>query len=274
MRELAPRLLDLAKANATAYRTARPFPYAVLDDVLPHDVLEAALDEWPGPDEIDWTRYDDANERKNVSTDVRQLGPHLRGVLEELNSRTFVDFLEELTGITGLVADPSYAAAGISDVPDGGFLNPHSDFLLHGRTHLDRRINVLLYLNRDWTDANGGQFELWDAKKRQCVERILPVFNRMVIFNTTGKALHGHTQRVAAPEGGSRKSISAYYFSRGRPFRELLFGSQGVLFDGASKPSLVGRMQGLGRGLAPPVLYDVARAGRRRPNAGGQDGAA
>jgi hypothetical protein len=264
MNELQPRLREVAASGAQAYRHAQPFPHAVFDDLIPSDVLERALAEWPSAQDIDWLVFDDVNEKKAVCADVRELKPQLRDVLHELNSTIFVEFLERLTGISGLIADPSFAAAGISDVGAGGFLNPHSDFLFHKHTQLDRRINVLLYLNHGWTADNGGQFELWAGKPLRCVERIVPTFNRMVVFNTTGQAVHGHTQPVEIESGGSRKCISTYYFTRGRPLRELVFGPQEVLFDGVTKPSLMGRAKGLGRALVPAVVYDSARSARRR----------
>jgi hypothetical protein len=259
MDELHEKLDRIARDQSAAYQSARPFPHASLDDVFPATVLDQVLDEWPTTDSIDWTSYHSKNEVKRVSTDVRQLGPQTRFVLSELNSQVFLDFLGQLTGINGLVADPTFMAGGLSDVGEGGFLNPHSDFLIQKRTKLDRRVNVLLYLNHDWNDENGGQFELWNSKTGRCDVSIPPVFNRMVIFNTTGRAIHGHSQPVTNPPGGSRKCISTYYFSRGRPFRELLFGNQGVIFEGVDRPSVSARADGIARAVLPPVCYDGIR---------------
>jgi hypothetical protein len=53
-----------------------------------------------------------------------------------------------------------------------------------------------------------------------CEARILPVFNRTVVFNTTDFSYHGHPSPLACPEGRSRKSVSFYYYTNGRPESE------------------------------------------------------
>ena len=86
-------------------------------------------------------------------------------ILNYLNSPEFVEFLEKLTGICKLETDPLYVGGGIHIIPRGGKLNVHIDF---SRAHYDkskyRRLNVLLYLNKDWQDDWNGALELWDNK--------------------------------------------------------------------------------------------------------------
>ena len=90
----------------------------------------------------------------------------------------------------------------------------------HGTTFLDRRVNVLIYLNQGWTEENGGALELWNRDLTECGSRIAPVFNRTVVFNTTDHSFHGHPDPVRCPAGESRKSIAMYYFTTGRPEAE------------------------------------------------------
>jgi hypothetical protein len=54
----------------------------------------------------------------------------------------------------------------------------------------------------------------------RCEQRILPVFNRTVVFSTTDASFHGHPTPLACPEGMSRKSVSFYYYTNGRPAHE------------------------------------------------------
>ena len=84
---------------------------------------------------------------------------------------------------------------------------------------LDRRLNILIYLNHNWDENNGGQLELWNKEMKKCEKKILPVFNRMVIFSTTDFSYHGNPKKVQTLNNLSRKSIALYYYSNG--FRVL-----------------------------------------------------
>ena len=96
----------------------------------------------------------------------------------------------------------------------------HVDFNKHGRYQLDRRLNLLLYLNKDWQEDYGGHFELWDRDMKNCVQKVLPVFNRVAIFSTTEHSWHGHPDPLNCPEDRSRKSLALYYYTNGRPSDE------------------------------------------------------
>ncbi|HEV3457665.1 MAG TPA: 2OG-Fe(II) oxygenase, partial [Thermoanaerobaculia bacterium] len=85
---------------------------------------------------------------------------------------------------------------------------------------LDRRLNLIVYLNKDWLPEYGGEIELWDRDMRRCAQRVLPVFNRTIVFNTTDTSFHGHPTPLACPDGRTRKSVSFYYYSNGRPAEE------------------------------------------------------
>ena len=95
---------------------------------------------------------------------------------------------------------------------------------------LDRRLNILIYLNHNWTDNNGGHLELWDKDMARCEKKILPIFNRMVIFSTTDYSYHGNPNKVNVEQNYSRKSIALYYYSNGRPNSEKKLGLHSTIF--------------------------------------------
>jgi 2OG-Fe(II) oxygenase superfamily len=130
---------------------------------------------------------------------------------------TFLQFLETLTGFGGLIPDMNFEGGGLHQIERGGFLKIHLDSNTHPRFPLARRINLLLYLNRDWREEYHGQLELWDKEMSCCVHKILPVFNRCVIFTTSDLSYHGHPDRLECPPGMTRKSIAVYYYTEGRP---------------------------------------------------------
>lgn len=76
-----------------------------------------------------------------------------------------------------------------------------------------RKLNLLLYLNKDWNEEWGGDLELWDKNKENCITKISPIANRCVIFNTTGFAWHGHPLPLNCPSNITRKSLALYYYN-------------------------------------------------------------
>jgi len=202
------------------YVGARPFPHIVIDGLFDDDLLHGLLAEFPRPGEIDWVRFDNATEKKLGYTYKNALGPNLQLFLYQMNSAPVLEFLQALTGIEGLIGDPYYGGAGPHQILPGGFLKIHADFNWHPLLKLDRRLNLLVYLNEDWQEEYGGHIELWDTEMKGCVERVLPVFNRTVVFSTTDFSYHGHPHPLACPPGRSRKSVSFYYYTNGRPDAE------------------------------------------------------
>lgn len=257
------RLEELASARHEEYVSAQPFEHIVFDDFLPEAVLEEVLDEFPAAGEAAWTSYESENERKLASGEHTPIAEATLQLLSELNSAAFVDFLERLTGISGLVPDPHLEGGGLHQIVPGGHLNVHVDFNRHPRTGLERRLNVLVYLNRDWREEYGGALELWSAEGRSCERRILPLFNRMVVFSTTERSYHGHPEPLGCPEGMTRKSLALYYYSlapaasNGRPSH-----THNTLF--MPRDANDGRVKRVARAVTPPVLVGLARAARRR----------
>src|SRR4051812_40771290 len=98
----------LAESKRDAYAAAAPYPHAVMDDFLPEEVLDEVLAEFPDPRGADWFAYDSPLERKLATKDDSTMGPATRRLLAELNSSAFVEFLERLSGIEGLVPDPHF----------------------------------------------------------------------------------------------------------------------------------------------------------------------
>ena len=167
-------------------------------------------------DDGSWHQFDNNREKKLASLGDEQLGPYTRALIANLNSGTFINFLEKLTGIKGLVGDPYLEGAGMHRIEPGGKLSVHVDFNKHGKMNLDRRLNILIYLNEDWEEEYGGHFELWNKDMSQAVVKILPLFNRMAMFSTTEISLHGHPTPLSCPPDRCRRSIALYYYTVGR----------------------------------------------------------
>jgi hypothetical protein len=212
-----PSLLRRAEELRPCFRDAQPFPHVIVDDLFDDEALSRVVGSFPSFDEVAWYRYDNALERKHTMPHVEQLAPEIRIIFRELDSPDFVRFLNILTGVSNLQPDISHVGAGLHQILPGGSLAVHADSNYHPETGLDRRVNVLVFLNEDWKESYGGHLELWDADMRSVVRRILPVFNRTVIFACNDNANHGHPEPLACPPDRSRRSLAAYYYTRGRP---------------------------------------------------------
>jgi hypothetical protein len=224
------RLLAESDAMADAFANADPFPHIVIDDFLPDDFISALNTSFP----------DFARKKKSGSTHIpviledgseaqlgkewlsrEQLVPLIyRRLYWELNNNPFVALLEKITGVAGLLADPHLAGGGVHRTRPGGYLKVHADFNRHPQYGLDRRLNLLIYLNEDWRPEYGGDLELWTADMQKCVQKIAPIAGRCVIFRTTTTSFHGHPHPLTCPPDRSRRSVALYYYSNGRPEQE------------------------------------------------------
>jgi Rps23 Pro-64 3,4-dihydroxylase Tpa1-like proline 4-hydroxylase len=219
-----PEMELWALKYASEFSRAKPFRHVVIDGLFPDYVLDEVLSELPRPE--DWTNHSDwrsANRSDSIKLSVCQdwdLGTRVRHLLNQFNSASFINFLENMTAIEGLIPDPHYFGAGFHQIERDGFVKIHADFNVHKRLKLDRRLNAILYLNKDWQDDWGGQLELWDSKMTKAVETVSPKFNRLVIFETLDDGFHGHPDPLTCPEGVSRKSLAFYYYTNGRPAHE------------------------------------------------------
>ena len=274
--DVQARLDRLAAEHGPGYSEQKPFPHAVIDDFLPDAILEPILEQFPKPGDLAWEEFKQEQHRKLAFARAEELNPYCRDFLHFMNTSIVLQFLEQLTGIEGLISDPWYVGGGLHQIVRGGELGVHADFNYSTRLKLDRRLNLLIYLNKDWEEEYGGHLQLWDREMKTCVKKVLPVFNRCVVFSTTSYSFHGHPEPLTCPEDASRKSIALYYYTNGRPEHEkeaahsTLFKLRpGETLDSGSAPDTLPPkygtgLRGLVRGLTPPLLADVLRARRKQ----------
>jgi hypothetical protein len=250
---------------ATAYQQAQPFPHIAIDDFLPPEILELCLEQFPGKVSERDIQFDRPQERLKSQFNPDSLTPPLRTLFYSLNSKPFIRVIENISGIKGLIPDPYFLGAGFHEIGQGGHLDVHVDFNHHKPMNLERRINLLIYLNKDWKDDYGGQLELWNKDMSQKVQSIVPVFNRCAMFNTTESSYHGNPQPVAHPGGINRRSIAMYYYTSTWSDVKREHTTQFKVRGGtADKVDLRVRARELVADIVPPMLVRNAKLLRQR----------
>lgn len=196
------------------YASASPFPHIVIDRFLSAEEANSAADCFPDASGFSWHKFLNAREKKLASRPGDTMPDGIQNVLDRLCESTFTSWLSWLTGIDELESDRRFVGGGMHCIERGGKLDIHADFNVHPYDSRIRRVNLLLYLNRDWNEEYGGHLELWSKDMSKCEARILPIFNRAVIFTATDDSWHGHPTPLSCPEGRTRNSIAAYYYTK------------------------------------------------------------
>ena len=224
-------LKKIAVENNSTYLQAKPFPSIVFDNFFDEEVLNKILNDFPSNIQDIGNEFNNKAEKKLSLNSAEKLSIATNNFINFLNSEPFVKFLNKLTGIKEtLITDPYLIGGGLHELKNDGYLNIHADFNQHPQMKLDRRLNILIYLNHNWKEDNGGHLELWDKEMKKCEKKILPIFNRMVIFSTTDFSYHGNPNKIKVDENNSRKSIALYYYSNGRPSSEKKLGLHSTIF--------------------------------------------
>jgi hypothetical protein len=200
-------------------RAAEPFPFFCVDGFLEPDFAREVLAAFPDYEQASQMgrKFKGVNQagKIQVSSSALFAGPVQR-LNEALAAPEFLAALSQVFDIPNLLADEELVGGGVHQTGPRGLLDVHIDFNYIGNRQLHRRLNILIYLNEGWRSEWGGNIELWDQDVKRCYHSFEPIFNRCVVFETSEISYHGVTA-VTCPEGQSRKSFAAYYYTREAP---------------------------------------------------------
>ena len=215
-REALVKLEKYASFFANEFKSADPFPHCYLDNFFDNEVLNELITEFPDITDPIW----EASSQEGIQVKLRSnwqseadIRPVTKSVVHFLNSGAVMKQLSRLTGIEKLISDPYYTGGGLNCTKRDGLLDVHADGNWHHAMGVHRRLNVILYLNKDWNLNWGGALELWDDSLSECVKSIDPVGNRLVVFETHDRTFHGHPNPLNCPPDESRKSLILYYYT-------------------------------------------------------------
>lgn len=199
----------------------KPFKYFVYDDLFTPEAAELVMSEYPTTEQQGWDNTTYINQKNKYTKTTFDEGTVLDQVFKEMNGPQFLKIMEEITGIPALIADPKLFGGGLHQSTKGAFLDVHVDFNYHPETNYHRRMNIIVYMNKDWKKEYNGYLELWDMETKTQLEYVEPKFNRCVVFETNEVSFHGHPKPLNTPQGVSRKSLALYYYTKDRPANEI-----------------------------------------------------
>jgi 2OG-Fe(II) oxygenase superfamily len=271
-RRHATRLKEVSTQKRDEFLNAKPFPHVVIDEFVDPEILGRVANEFPGPDDPAWQLWGPGPAKQSYDRRIEKLGLSAeegfgtltRHLMHVLNSRPVIEFIENLTGSAGIFPDPSFNACGLHSTGPGGRLMIHIDqnrWPVRGQMH--QRFNLILFLNRDWKEEYGGHLELWNGDATQCVKKILPVFNRMVLFDTGRYSYHGHPEPLNCPPQVRRNSLAVYYYVIDRPVDANYLGMQSIQWVPTARADRYGvfvrRVTFVASRVTPPFIWDWMR---------------
>lgn len=226
------KFIDLSKFNietlAADFKSAEPFQHVIIDNFLNQEMADQILNDLENDNFDKWDKRDQEQIQIKWRSDWKDdsdVPVTTLSLIHFLNSGTFLRWLSKVTGIDGIIPDPYLTGGGFNQINPGGTLAVHADGNWHDLMGVHRRLNVIVYLNKDWEDDWGGHFELWsktqDNSPKECVKKVRPDFNRMIVFRTDDFSFHGHPTPLKCPEDRSRRSLILYYYTNTRPVDEV-----------------------------------------------------
>jgi Rps23 Pro-64 3,4-dihydroxylase Tpa1-like proline 4-hydroxylase len=224
--------VDFSKFNLEElsghFQQAEPFQHVVIDNFLNTEIADNILLDLENENFDNWDKRDhdkiQIKWRSNWKDDS-EVPANTLSLINFLNGGTFLRWLSKVTGVNGIIPDPYLTGGGFNQINPGGALAVHADGNWHDLMSVHRRLNVIIYLNKDWQDEWGGHFELWskthDNLPKECIKKIRPDFNKLIIFKTDDFSFHGHPTPLKCPDNRSRRSLILYYYTNTRPSNEV-----------------------------------------------------
>src|SRR5215469_12539062 len=219
--------LDRVPSLREQFLGAKPFRHVLIDSFFAESFAARLLADFP--------LFDPALAKNEIyggvwgkaaNPEIRAIAPVYRELYDLISENPFLKLLEQITDIPDLLFDSGMYGGGTHENLHGQDLDPHVDFNFDETQQLHRRLNLIVYLNKDWQAEWGGSLELHSNPRKpdgNTCQSFSPIFNRGILFETSEHSWHGFP-RIDLPIGErhrSRKSISIYLYTKTRPAQEI-----------------------------------------------------
>ena len=197
-----------------------PFPYLKYDGILENEFANLLQKEIMNIPAEEWDRYNNPFEQKYTLRDKYNFPVYLRKLFDEL---TKVDFVKNISKIVGydLKVDETRNFWGVHTYGPGDKLDIHVDAGLHPTMGLKKQVTLGIYLSYQWKEEYGCELEIWkgesaennNARLIEKVDRIAPLFNRLVLFTCNDFSWHGNPEPANCPSESKRIFLTISYLS-------------------------------------------------------------
>jgi len=192
--------------------TNAPFcNHIFLDDFFTEETANLLYENFPPFESLNVIRKS-LNENKREDYNFENWHPIFQQVREVFASKEFGDIMSRITGIDGLFTNFDSLGQGVHQGAKDSYLDVHIDVNVNVEKKIWRRVNLLIYLNKNWKPEYGGDIELWDVEMKNCVVKYPCFMNKALIFVTDKNSPHGYS-KINVPEGESRKSYYSYFYT-------------------------------------------------------------
>lgn len=204
-----------------------PDPMISLDNFLPViDAEKMFVESQCIPDQY-WKEFTRNGSYMREFTDLENMPEGLK-LVSTLHSSMFLKWLEDITGIDGLIPDPHIVGGGYSKSYNGDSLKIHSDFNWNDKLRLHRALSFIVYLTPKWDPAWGGSLEFYDRNQNDLISSVDCCFNRAVIWKYNNRGFHGFPKPLTCPSNLNRTTFRIFYYTSNaeynptdRPHRSL-----------------------------------------------------
>tara|TARA_B110001454_G_C12687679_1_gene420907 strand:- start:374 stop:1162 length:789 start_codon:yes stop_codon:yes gene_type:complete len=198
------------------FRSQKTFPFTVIDNFFNEKIAKKLEKEFPNYKDKNLHVYNNYCEIKKTLNIWNLFPPLTYNIFTILNSDKITKLISKNLKTPNVISDHGLHGGGWGMLSKGGKLNPHLDYSLHPKIHAQRKFNLIIFLSRSWKKNWGGELSFYlknhTNKKMpgKLFKKILPKFNRAVIFDTSNFSWHG----VEPIKGNSiRKTIAVYYLT-------------------------------------------------------------
>jgi len=199
------------------FHNNKPFNYVVIDNFLDEESALKIAEEFPNFTDDIWYDYNNPLELKKASNNWNIFKKTTYKFFTKVMSQSFTELMSNLLN-TELIPDIGLHGGGLHTHGNGGKLNHHLDYSIHPKLDLQRKVNIILYINPKWKSEYGGSLGFWSHNNEsdqpdKLIKEYDCIFNRAIIFDTTQNSWHGISKPVKNDIGLTRNSLASYYLA-------------------------------------------------------------
>ncbi len=203
---------DILNKDYSIKHFSTPYEHIIIKDMFNRKTMNNVCESIGNIDSDFWNDskifFNNYTKKKEINNYIK-FPKRLKKIFEYLISESFVKKLENLTNIDNLIIDNKIYGGGLVISPPGAHLQKHIDFNFNSDIQLYRAVNLILYLNKEWDDVDGGNLELYDDDNNKCT--INPIKNTIFIFKSNNNTPHGFSKITSDK---CRKSLNLWYYTK------------------------------------------------------------